>query len=213
MKHLLFIDTETSCFANEIGADTYKRPSINENGEVVYPHICQISWIVASTKGDKIVERDFIIRPDGWEITESAAAVHGITNEIAKLDGISIAAVMKILKEDIEQYNCYKICGHNVKFDIHMIEGEALRLNDEKFFNVLVEYHYEDTCGNSKIMHYVGGRDSRGRIKKPKLSELYIKLFGHDFEGAHNSLVDIRMTMECFFECVKLGLIDQMIFE
>lgn len=209
MKTLLFIDTETSCFANEIGVNMYNRPSIDENGEVVYPHISQISWIITSKSGEEIVKRNFIILPEGYVISKNATSVHGITNEIAVEKGVSIKFVIDILKQDIEENKCYKICGHNVKFDIHMIEAECLRLGYNDLFDDLVGFHYEDTCGNSKIMHYVGGRDSRGRIKKPKLIELYIKLFNEGFDGAHDSMADIEATKKCYFECVKLGLIDQ----
>ena len=209
MKTLLFIDTETSCFASEIGVNMYNRPCVNENGEVVYPHISQISWIITSKTGKEIVKRDFIILPEGYEISKNATSVHGITNEIAHKKGISIRFVIDVLKQDIEENKCYKICGHNVKFDIHSVEAECLRLGYTDLFEALVNFHYEDTCGNSKIMHYVGGRDSRGRIKKPKLIELYTKLFNEGFEGAHDSMADIEATKKCYFECVKLGLIDQ----
>lgn len=50
MQRLIFIDTETSCFAEEIGANTFNRPALNENNEVIYPHISQISWIICSTR-------------------------------------------------------------------------------------------------------------------------------------------------------------------
>lgn len=213
MKSLLFLDTETNCFADEIGADTYKRPHFEEDGSLIYPHISQISWIITSTGGKELLRRDFIIKPVGYSISENATSVHKIDNVFALEHGVNIEDVMTILKNDIDAYDVYKICGHNVKFDIHMIEAEALRIDDEDFYNEIVDFHYEDTCSNSKIMHYVGGLDKRGRIKRPRLGELYIKLFGHDFEGAHNSLSDIIATKECFFECVNLGLIDRMIFD
>ena len=213
MKSLIFIDTETNCFADEIGVNTYDRPFINNEGKVNYPRICQISWIVTSTSGEVLVERDFIIKPKDFLILPSAEGVHGISTEYALEHGYPIEDILEILKLDIDTYNCYKIIGHNVKFDAHMIEGEALRLRDFSFFEELTNFHYEDTCTNSLVMRYVGGLDKRGRIKKPRLSELYIKLFGHSFDGAHNSLNDIRATKDCFFECVKLGLIDQYIFD
>ena len=43
--------------------------------------------------------------------------------------------------------------------------------------------------------------------KWPKLSELHIKLFGEDFDEAHDASVDIEATMNCFFELKRLGVI------
>jgi len=213
MHSLLFVDTETNCFAEEIGADTWKRPHYEDDGSVIYPRISQISWIITKTDGEVRVSRDFIIKPNGYEISANATSVHGITNEYANEVGVPIEKVISLLIKDFIEYNCYKICGHNVKFDIHMIEAEALRLKLIGFYHKLVESHFEDTCTNSKVMHYVGGLDKRGRIKKPRLSELYMKIFGKEFEGAHNSMADITATKECYFELVTMGLIDQMVID
>jgi DNA polymerase III alpha subunit (gram-positive type) len=46
-----------------------------------------------------------------------------------------------------------------------------------------------------------------GKYKWPKLSELHQKLFGTDFEEAHNANVDIQATAKCFWELKRLGKI------
>ena len=43
--------------------------------------------------------------------------------------------------------------------------------------------------------------------KWPTLSELHIKLFGVDFEDAHDALVDISITEKCFWELRNRGVI------
>lgn len=40
-----------------------------------------------------------------------------------------------------------------------------------------------------------------------KLQELHYRLFGCDFEGAHDAMVDITATKKSFFEMRKRGLI------
>ncbi|MHA7056780.1 hypothetical protein ACWGOQ_0006140 [Aquimarina sp. M1] len=40
--------------------------------------------------------------------------------------------------------------------------------------------------------------------KWPTLSELHIKLFGEDFEGAHDASADIMATEKCFWEMKRL---------
>ena len=44
-------------------------------------------------------------------------------------------------------------------------------------------------------------------FKWPKLSDLHIKLFGKDFDEAHNALADIRATADCFWELKRLKII------
>ena len=46
------------------------------------------------------------------------------------------------------------------------------------------------------------------KLKYPKLQDLYTKLFGKQFKDAHNAMADIQATFECFWELVKLGVID-----
>jgi hypothetical protein len=41
----------------------------------------------------------------------------------------------------------------------------------------------------------------------PRLQELYVKLFGHEFDDAHNAMSDIDATEQCFRELRKKGLI------
>ena len=38
-----------------------------------------------------------------------------------------------------------------------------------------------------------------GRYKWPTLSELHVKLFGKDFEGAHGARADVGACAACYF--------------
>jgi hypothetical protein len=44
-------------------------------------------------------------------------------------------------------------------------------------------------------------------FKWPKLSELHIRLFGEDFEDAHDAASDINATAKCFWKMREIGLI------
>jgi DNA polymerase III epsilon subunit-like protein len=44
-------------------------------------------------------------------------------------------------------------------------------------------------------------------FKWPRLSELHVKLFGADFEGAHNAMTDVLATAKCFWELKKRGVL------
>jgi len=51
-----------------------------------------------------------------------------------------------------------------------------------------------------------GGRG--GNFKWPTLEELYLKLFNEKFDAAHNAIADVQATARCFFELIRIGIID-----
>ena len=47
-----------------------------------------------------------------------------------------------------------------------------------------------------------------GRLKFPKLTELYKKLFDYDIEQKHNAESDALLTAKCFKELLDKGIIE-----
>ena len=50
-----------------------------------------------------------------------------------------------------------------------------------------------------------GGRG--GRFKSPKLGELFEKLYGYQFDEAHNAAADVNATGQIFFEMARQRII------
>lgn len=59
-KPVMFLDTET----NGLPKDYKKAPDASDN----WPRIVQIAWTLQLDPEREIACRDFIIKPDGWEI-------------------------------------------------------------------------------------------------------------------------------------------------
>ena len=93
------------------------------------------------------------------------------------------------------------IVAHNISFDEKIIEAEFLRKRVQSDFS-----QKRKLCTMKSSTNYCKISGAYG-YKWPKLSELHIKLFGVDFEGAHNALADIHATKKCFWEMRKMGLI------
>ena len=55
--------------------------------------------------------------------------------------------------------------------------------------------------------NYCNILNSNKEVKWPTLQELFFKLYGKNFEGAHNAMADINATYRCFFTLVKRGII------
>ena len=187
----LFFDTETTGVPKN-----WKAPITNfEN----WPRIVQIAWIVTDAIGNVILRNEYIIKPVGFTIPKDASDVHGITTEYAIKFGVSLEEVLIKFEEHciISNY----IIAHNISFDSKVIGSEFLRILSR---NPTTRLDHLCTMINSTNFCKIPGNYG---YKWPKLSELHIKLFGKDFEGAHNALSDIEATVKCFWEMRKLKLI------
>ena len=93
------------------------------------------------------------------------------------------------------------IVAHNISFDEKIIGAEFLRKRIKSDFE-----QKRKLCTMQSSTNYCKISGHYG-YKWPKLSELHIKLFGVDFDGAHDASADIHATAKCFWEMRKKGLI------
>jgi len=187
----LFFDTETTGLPQN-----WKAPVTDLNN---WPRMIQIAWILCDDKGNRIESDDFIIKPENFEIPKDASAIHGISTEKAIIEGVDLKQVLDKFVELVEKSEC--VVAHNISFDEKILGAELLRKEVKSTFNkkrkLCTMKSSTDYC---RIPGYYG-------YKWPKLSELHIKLFGEDFDEAHDASVDINATEKCFWEMKKIGLI------
>lgn len=196
MGNYLVFDTETTSLVSK-GLD-YKTDFEK------FPHIVQLAWYF---NGEY---HDYIIKPEGWTIPEEAANIHGITTEIALEKGIEIATVLFKFIEHCSDSE--KLIGFNIYFDSSIIKA-----NLRREFGLLdpITYDSDIYLDKSKridlmmkTIKFVGAKQQgKNTPKFPSLEDLYLKLFGVVFEGAHNALNDVNATKECFEELVRLKII------
>lgn len=165
-----------------------------------FPRICQLSWIYQGK------ENNYIIRPDGWTIPEEATAVHGITNEYAKEHGVALEFALSEFMCDCKDAKL--ICGHNIYFDISVIKSEYMRCGQ---YNDIVDAALFkgkriDTMRPS--MAFVDARFSSGRLKFPRLEELYARCFPGETFPAHDAIEDVRAVVRCLPVLVRKGIIE-----
>ena len=189
--HYLFFDTETTGLPNNYNAPTY---FVNN-----WPRLVQLSWITTDEDCNILSKNDHIIYPDGFIIPEEASQLHGITTKIALDKGEPLEVVIDKFMED---FNASKIIvGHNISFDKKIIGAELIRLGKKDVMNSKESFcTMESSTDYCKIPGYRG-------YKWPKLQELHKKLFGYEFEDAHNSMCDINATLKCFKEMKIKGLL------
>ncbi len=188
----LFFDTETTGKPKKWKApveDTFN-----------WPRMVQIAWQLYDLEQKLIEEVSCIIKPEGFEIPGEATFIHGISTEQALEEGKDLTEVLNDFKAKINKADT--IIAHNMPFDEKIVGAEFIRKNIEH--NLFVS---ERLCTMAEGTYYCKIPGKYG-YKWPKLSELHIKLFGKDFEGAHDALADVKATSKCFFKMVELDIID-----
>jgi len=190
-------DTETTGLPKN-----YKAPAYDLDN---WPRLVQLAWSIYDYDGKTLVENEFIIKPEGFEIPVAASKVHGITTERALKEGIPLKKALEFFSKALSKTDY--LVAHNISFDEKIIDAEFIRTNLKTNLNSL-----NKICTKEASTEYCKLPGKYG-YKWPNLTELYNILFNRDFDGAHNALADVRACARCFFELVKLQEIELVSYE
>ena len=188
----LIFDTETTGLPQN-----WKAPLTDFNN---WPRCVQLAWQVHDVEGKLVEVKNYIIKPEGYDIPFNAEKIHGISTDRANKQGISLNVVLSEFVKDVQK--CEFVIGHNVSFDNSIVGCELLR---KDMPNLLADFPAIDTKDDSTNFCAIPGRG--GRFKWPKLTELHVKLFGEAFAEAHNASADVEATARCFLELIRLEVI------
>ena len=194
-SQFLIVDVETT------GLPTKRNAHYSEVD--VWPRIVQMSWGIYDITGKELKFDDHIINPKGmYNIPDESAAIHGITNKIAKEKGKSIKKVLKMFRKDVtENENLVAIISHNINFDLNVIKSEYSRINRK-----LRTKGKEIICTMLATTNFCKLNRSQKKgsaYKYPKLEELYQILFNCQMEKAHDSKYDVINLAKCFFHLLN----------
>ncbi|BAO66290.1 DNA polymerase III subunit alpha [Candidatus Karelsulcia muelleri] len=187
----IIFDTETTGLPKDYNAPI--------NNIINWPRLVKISWGLYDEKLKLIELKDYIIKPEGYEIPFISTKIHGISTKDAIEKGYKINYVLKKFNKIINKYNFF--IGHNVFFDIKIICAEFFRIKKKNF---LYKKKIIDT--KEKSINYCAIKIGKDKLKWPTLTELYKKLFNDTFI-AHDSKSDVLATSKCFFELLRIGII------
>lgn len=133
MGYIVFIDTETTGLPPRSVTATSQNFDKWDKCRLV-----QIAWeirndgvVAPAAKGQVVMKRSLIIAPDGFEIPDDAAAIHGISTDRAKSTGDSLSNAIDQLFTDISVYNVHKAVSHNITFDSDVLLAELYRNKDQ----------------------------------------------------------------------------------
>ncbi len=191
---ILFFDTETTGLPKD-----WKAPASDVDN---WPRMIQIAFLVyvfneveTLNEFTRIGGGVEIIRPDGFEIPEEVAKIHGISQARADEVGVPISSILPLLADQI--FSADLIVGHNIAFDRKILGAEFHRHGIEDALEGKTK-----SCTMMNSAKYC----ALPRNKWPKLQELHNKLFGAEFEDAHDAAADIAATAKCYMELVVRGV-------
>lgn len=159
------------------------------------PRIVQLGAILYGDDASVRAEINLIIKPDGWTVPPEAAAVHGITTEIAEKFGVPIQFALSVFNQLVKLADL--VIAHNFDYDNPVVEGEFERLGKSSPF-----IGKNNFCTMKAATDVVKEQGPRG-FKWPKLQTTHKFLFGTEFEGAHDAMADVRACGRVFFELLK----------
>ncbi len=165
-----------------------------------WPRAVQISWQLHDLEGKLVEVKDFVIKPDGFNIPLNSSKIHGITTEVAEHYGVPLEEAMAEFSQAVEKATF--LVGHNIRFDINILGCEYLRLGQDNRLEGMPDI---DTSNETTdFCQLPGGKG--GGYKYPRLEELYRKLFNEGFAEAHNAAADVEATTRAFLELIRIGV-------
>ena len=186
----LIFDTETTGLPKDFKA-SYKD---TDN----WPRCVQIAWQLHDDLGNVVEHKDYLIKPDGFDIPFQSEQIHGISTDLAAEQGEDLDFVLDEFNKVLEKSKF--IVGQNLGFDVNVMGCELYRRDKEtKMHDITVL----DTCTEvtANLCQIPGGRG--GKYKLPTLTELHEHLFNVPFAEAHNATADVEATTRCFFELIR----------
>jgi DNA polymerase III epsilon subunit-like protein len=187
----LFLDTETTGLPRN-----WKAPITDSEN---WPRLVQIAWMEFDSDERMILSQDRIIKPEGFEIPEAAARIHGVTTQRALAEGKPLRDVMNEFLQALKRARY--LIAHNISFDECILGAEMHRLSMTNSLSSV-----KQLCTKELSTQFCK-LPSRYGYKWPTLQELHVKLFGMEFAAAHDAGVDVDICSKCFFELKKLGQI------
>lgn len=163
-----------------------------------WPRIIEIAWQLYDDKRNLVNEKSFLIRPDGYDISEDIEKLTGISFDEANEVGVSLMNSLQEFTSVFLKFNPTLI-AHNCEFDINVIQAHLINNN---FPQSLDEYRHICTMKESATFCDLPN------LKYPKLHELYNKLFSEPPSKSHRALADVKTTSKSFFKLLDIGVIE-----
>lgn len=201
MNIALVYDSETT------GMPDWNKPSDGPQ----QPHLAQLAAHQVDLDTRKIIQTlDVIIKPEGWEIPDDVAAVHGITTEHALDVGVREKQAVELFL-DMWSPERDRI-GHNESFDARILRIALKRYfpnedNGADPIDLADLWKGAPAKCTARLSTAIVGLPptekmvaaGRNHPKTPNLAEAYEYFMGKPLENAHQAIVDVNACLDVYF--------------
>lgn len=189
--HYLVVDSETSHLFNyDIPADALGQPRLAQLGMIHVNHKFEIE-----------AEHEFLIKPDGWEMSAEATEKTGLTTEYLIEHGQPIIEALALYEAAIVARRV--IVGFNINFDLKQMRAEMRRSGmDDRYLQT------RSLCMMWATRSIVGATDAKGKVKIPSLQEA-CAFFGIPQPQAHSALADAHSAYQLMLKLVERGALPE----
>lgn len=192
MTRIVFYDTETT------GLPLWNQPSEHPD----QPHIVQLGACLVDVTSRKVLSTiDVMVRPDGWLIPDEAAAVHGITTEMAADLGVPESLAVEMLLDLVGDRTRV---AHNEPFDARLVRIACMRHFDPSQADAWKAGPAECTQRLATPILRIPPTDRMRaagftKFKTANLGEAVLHFTGKPLLNAHSALADVHGCMEVWF--------------
>lgn len=185
------LDTETS------GLFDFKLPA-DAPGQ---PRLAEVHLILLDDDLKIEEQRHFFVKPEGWEMTEGATKVNGLTTEMLTEKGVPVVEVLAAYTDLIKAGRI--AVAHNSQYDLKMMRAELRRAGKPDLFeetpNICTMRGLTDVCK-------IPPKGGRGGYKFPALSEACV-FFGITNMGDHSAQNDALAVVELLRQMKSLNVL------
>ena len=94
--------------------------------QIIGQDVFKLAWQLHDENGDLIEHKDYLVKPNGFDIPFDAERIHGISTELALNEGVELDFVLKEFNEALGKAKF--VVGQNVGFDNNVMGCEFHRL-------------------------------------------------------------------------------------
>lgn len=149
------------------------------------PHIVQLAALLCENDGKEVQSVNLIVKPVGYVIPDEAAAIHGITQDLASRVGVSMKSALSTFEWFCKAADLF--VAHNIDFDNFVCSSEFLRTFDDD-----ISINHDALFCTMRATTELCNLPGPYGPKWPKLIEAYRHIFKKDFDGQHDALADVR---------------------
>lgn len=195
----LIFDTETN------GLGSQRISDFNDIIVEKQPELLQLGYQKHRADGSFIERKDFLVKPDGFQISKESIAIHGIEQAYAEQYGQDLKKVLAEFRTDFQKTS-YAI-GQGVTFDAIVLGASFIKAGmpiDWEFEKNAVQRRVSSNPKFITTKGHIVRNWWRSRTKKSMaLKHLYGYFSKKQLHSVHNAAVDAAATAYVFFKLLK----------